>query len=305
MSPQPSRELGQVLVKIPFFKNLMVDEIGKILELSTAGFYQPGDKIWVGDGGASNEMYILMSGELGVITAQGKKVAAIKPITTVGELGLITSQPRSATVEAVQPSNIHVVPKPLFDELLNNELEIKVKIYRNVIDLPYHKLVNDNVRKRDQQQKPAQAAAPQPTPSAPAPSGPAYTVGDLRGDSAGGSRRSILIIDDEQEIRNLVKTGLASFDIVEAGNGKEALQLVQENCPDLVIADIKMPEMDGITFLNIVRNEHPDLPVLALSGYVASEEILPYSFDGFIAKPLRLEELASIVEETLATGRQT
>jgi CheY-like chemotaxis protein len=66
-----------------------------------------------------------------------------------------------------------------------------------------------------------------------------------------------------------------------------------------VIADIKMPEMDGITFLTLLRNQHPDLPVLALSGYVGSEEILSYTFDGFIAKPLKLEEVRKIVEETL------
>ena len=113
--------------------------------LSSAGFYQPGDKIWVGDGRPSNEMYILLSGALAVINGQGRRVAAIKPVTTVGELGLITSQPRSATIEAVQPSNIHVVPKPLFDQLLHDDMEMQVIIYRNVIDVLYNKLVHDNV----------------------------------------------------------------------------------------------------------------------------------------------------------------
>ena len=295
MSPQPSRELGQVLAKVPFFKSLTADEIGKILDLSTAGFYQPGDKIWVGDGGDSNEMYVLLSGELGVITPQGKRVATIKPVTTVGELGLITSQPRSATVEAVQPSNIHVVPKPLFDELLNNELEIKVKIYRNVIDVLYHKLINDNIRKRDQAPKPAVQAPPPPAQKA-----PSYTVDDLKVDDIQEEQgRRILVVDDEPEIRNIVKAALSNFEVVEAGNGKEALELVQAQPPDLIISDIKMPEMDGITLLNVVRGQHPNLPVLALSGYVDSEEILAYTFDGFIAKPLQMEEVRKIVDETL------
>ena len=87
---------------------------------------------------------------------------------------------------------------------------------------------------------------------------------------------------------------------MEASNGKEALQSIQEKTPDLIITDIKMPEMDGITFLTLLRNQHPDLPVLALSGYVGSEEILPYTFDSFIAKPLKLEEVKEIVVETLA-----
>ena len=256
MSPQPSRELAQVLTKIPFFKNLTAEQIGKILGLSTSGFYQPGDKIWVGDGGASTEMYILLSGELAVITGAGKRVATIKPVTTVGELGLITSQPRSATVEAVQPSNIYIVPKSLFDQLLHDDMEIKVVIYRNVIDVLYNKLVNDNIRKRDQQpaqqQRPAQAAAapapaappppapaPPPPAAAPAPAAPArsYTVDDLKIDDLqqGSGAQRILIVDDEPEIRNLIKHALTAFEVVEAGNGKEALQSVQEKTPDLVI----------------------------------------------------------------------
>ena len=300
MSLQPGRELSEVLNKVPFFKNLTTEHIGKILGLSSAGFYQPGDKIWVGDGRPSNEMYILLSGELAVINGQGRRVAAIKPVTTVGELGLITSQPRSATVEAVQPSNIHVVPKPLFDQLLHDDMEMQVIIYRNVIDVLYNKLVHDNVHKRDQQpapqQPPIQAAAP-PSPSR------TYTVDDLKiDDLQQSSTQRILIVDDEPKIRNLVRQALPAFELVEASSGKEALQSIQEKTPDLIITDIKMPEMDGITFLTLLRNQHPDLPVLALSGYVSSEEILPYTFDGFIAKPLKLEEVKEIVVETLASS---
>ena len=298
MSPQPGRELSQVLARVPFFRNLTAEQIGKILDLSTAGFYQPGDKIWVGDGSGSNEMYILLSGELGVTTAQGNRVATIKPVTTVGELGIITSQPRSATVEATQPSNIHVLTKPIFDDFLDNDLEVKAVIYRNVIDVLYQKLVNDNIRKRDQ--APPRPPAPPQEPAAAAPK-PPYTVGDLKVDDLPRRQsRRILVVDDEPEIRNILKAALADFEVSEAGNGKEALALIQAQPPDLIITDIKMPEMDGITLLNIVHGQNPNLPVLGLSGYLHADEILAYSFDGFIAKPLEVDEVLRIVDETLA-----
>lgn len=302
MSLQPGRELSEVLNKIPFFKNLTSEHISKILGLSSPGFYQPGDKIWVGDGRPSNEMYILLSGELAVLNGQGRRVATIKPVTTVGELGLITSQPRSATVEALQPSNIHVVPKPLFDQLLHDDMEMQVIIYRNVIDVLYNKLIHENVRKRDQQPAPRQPPA-QPQETAPPSPSRTYTVDDLKiDDLQQHNAQRILVVDDEPKIRNLVKKALPAFEVVEASNGKEALQSIQEKTPDLIITDIKMPEMDGITFLTLLRNQHPDMPVLALSGYVSSEEILPYTFDGFIAKPLKLQEIEEIVVETLAGG---
>ena len=271
-------------------------------------------------------MYILLAGELAVKTAEGVQMATIKPIATVGEIGIITSQPRSAIVEAIQPSNIFVVPKPTFDHMLQNNLEIQVKIYRNVIQILATKLINDSVRKRDlanqaRQEKTVQEKRPAPVP---APAQPASTAQVERPGSlptldqlapkdqvsqdptvphpaaaAKGASQRILIVDDEPEIRNLVKSALSSFETLEASNGKEGLQVLQAEQPDLVIADIKMPEMDGFTFLTLLRAQYPDLPVLALSGYVDSDEILRYTFDGFIAKPLKIDEVRKIVEEAL------
>ena len=82
----------------------------------------------------------------------------------------------------------------------------------------------------------------------------------------------ILIVDDEQSIRTIVKQVLSTFDVVEAENGQVALQLVEEAIPDLVIADINMPKMDGFTLLAHLRDKYPDLPVVGLSGYVKSEK---------------------------------
>jgi len=66
------------------------------------------------------------------------------------------------------------------------------------------------------------------------------------------------------------------------GDGREALEIAQSQALDLVITDIKMPELDGLGLLTYLRHQHPDLPVLALSGIVGADEIEGYTFDAFI-----------------------
>jgi CheY-like chemotaxis protein len=88
--------------------------------------------------------------------------------------------------------------------------------------------------------------------------------------------------------------------VVQAENGVEALKMVEEQAPDLVITDIKMLEMDGFALLKQLRASRPDLPVLALSGYIEEEEAQTHKFDGFIPKPLRVDEFRQLVEATLS-----
>ena len=109
-----------------------------------------------------------------------------------------------------------------------------------------------------------------------------------------------MIVDDEPDITRLVANALSNYDVVEAGGGQEALRKVREQPPDLVITDIKMPEMDGYALLTALREGSPDLPVLAISGYVNDEDIRDYDFDGFIGKPVILDEFRRTVEEALA-----
>ena len=80
---------------------------------------------------------------------------------------------------------------------------------------------------------------------------------------------SILIVDDERAIRNSMKEILEyeSYKVDVAENGVEALQKVQNEKYDLIFSDIKMPEMDGIAFLEAVMKERGDVPVIMISGH--------------------------------------
>ena len=93
---------------------------------------------------------ILISGQLSIVTGEGIRVATIFPVNT-GEMGVITGEPRSATVEASKQSNIFVVRKAAFDGMLSDDGDMRATVYKNIIDVLSVKLNNDNVRLRDHQ----------------------------------------------------------------------------------------------------------------------------------------------------------
>ena len=78
----------------------------------------------------------------------------------------------------------------------------------------------------------------------------------------------ILIIDDEQGIRDLLDTLLRrkGYDVVVAKNGQEGLKVFRRERPDVVVLDLRMPEMDGITALREIRTLDPHKPVIILTG---------------------------------------
>ncbi len=85
--------------------------------------------------------------------------------------------------------------------------------------------------------------------------------------------RKVLIIDDDELIRGLMKlymTGLGKFEFIEASNGASGLSLVLQQKPDLIIADIMMPVMDGVTFVREVRAitdaKTKGTPVIVVTG---------------------------------------
>lgn len=78
----------------------------------------------------------------------------------------------------------------------------------------------------------------------------------------------IIVIDDEGDIRVVVAEVLkrAGHDVETASDGGEGLAMLAENGADMVITDIVMPGMDGISVMNEVRKTHPDMPIIVISG---------------------------------------
>ena len=308
--------LIQVLRKIPIFTELSPTQLKTVLRLCVHRQCLPGD-ILCASGTPSDEMYVLLSGEIAIVTPEGSKVATLVPVTTVGEMGLITGQPRNATAEVTRPSAIFIIHKRQFEAALREEPEMQVKVYRAIIDVLSSKLSGDNVRLRDhqlavgrsegrmsilerrlteQQQRVKLAIAMAAKNSNRSADEIELHIADKVKDLV----PRILVVDDESAFRALAHDALPAFEVVEAENGRQALDVVHEEKLDLVITDIRMPEMDGIALLKNLKSQFPGLPVIAVSGYADKIEVKGYDFDGFAEKPLSQKDLQTLVEDTIA-----
>lgn len=118
------------------------------------------------------------------------------------------------------------------------------------------------------------------------------------------STKKILIVDDNPNMSVLLSDILEIFEYEgsQAGDGSEALDKLKEEDYAMVFTDLRMPKMDGIDLLNIIKNEHPDLPVVIITGYSVGETqniLVTQKADGFLNKPFKVNEIKSILENLL------
>lgn len=118
----------------------------------------------------------------------------------------------------------------------------------------------------------------------------------------------ILVVDDEKSIVKLCKRILEKegYRVVGTEDPERAISFLDKGDFDLVISDIRMPKMDGLTFLSNVENKLPDIPLIFISGYVNMEMVLKAMREGasgFILKPFTKKELLSVVEKVLNFDR--
>ena len=115
---------------------------------------------------------------------------------------------------------------------------------------------------------------------------------------------NLLIVDDEQSYRQLLTLVFEAggHTIRTAMNGREALTLLQQEPADLIISDVKMPDMDGIELLRAVREFLPDTGMVMMTAFASVEtarEAFKLGADDFIQKPFDVEELKLIVQKAL------
>ena len=151
-------------------------------------------------------------------------------------------------------------------------------------------------RKRDidawlDSQRPRSGAKPLPAPAA-------------RPAAAATSRPRVLVVDDEASIRDLLaKTlALAEYDVDVAPDGRSALERMRLYPYDLLIADLKMPGMDGLAVIREAKRYKADLPVIIITGFSTESsaiEAVNLGVAGYLTKPFRVPQVLAAAAKAL------
>jgi len=123
------------------------------------------------------------------------------------------------------------------------------------------------------------------------------------------TKPSILLVEDEENLHEALKLNLEleGYSITSAYDGAAALKAVQEEYFDLIIMDIMLPEIDGISVIQTIRLTHTEVPILILSAKNNSEDRvlgLKKGADDYLTKPFNLEELLLRVEKLIDKNKR-
>lgn len=125
-------------------------------------------------------------------------------------------------------------------------------------------------------------------------------------DAGDADRPSLLIVDDEESVRGLIAATLSSaaagYDIAVAADGPSALAMLTTRTFDVLITDLKMPGMDGLTLIREARVQSPDLPVViitAVPSQTSAIDAVNLGVSGYLTKPFRMQQILAAVARAL------
>ena len=119
----------------------------------------------------------------------------------------------------------------------------------------------------------------------------------------------ILLVDDDQDFAQLLEFDLRKkgYQVVRAANGEQGLEKLGTEKPALIILDIKMPKMDGYTFVRRIKKEQDskDLPVIVLTSYEPMKDMFHLEgVNDYFVKAANMEPLMTVVEKYLRGGKK-
>ncbi len=121
----------------------------------------------------------------------------------------------------------------------------------------------------------------------------------------------VLLVDDHEMVRRGLAVFIQSFDdlvlVGEAANGREAIDILQENDTDVILMDLLMPEMGGIEATKTIHDQHPEIKIIAMTSF-EDEDLVKQAISsgaiGFLMKNTSIDELATAIRNAVA-GKPT
>jgi len=127
------------------------------------------------------------------------------------------------------------------------------------------------------------------------------SIRDKLKEHGGPNKKTVLVAEDEESNYELVRIVLEnSYNLLHAKNGIECVTMNEEHHPDLILMDIRMPDLNGLDSMKIIKEVNPETSIVALSAYAFPENIkeaMNAGCDFFLAKPFKVNELIETVEK--------
>jgi len=113
----------------------------------------------------------------------------------------------------------------------------------------------------------------------------------------------VLVVEDDEDIRDVLQETLRrwGYDVVVAQDGKEGINKFRSHSFSLVITDIRMPAMDGLSMLKTIRSEDSKVPIIVITGYPSVDsavESLVQGADHYIVKPINMDDLEAKIRKS-------
>ena len=130
-------------------------------------------------------------------------------------------------------------------------------------------------------------------------------------DEKGIMKKLILIADDDAKHLTLISDVLqaAGYDTLTATNGARAIEMARSDKPDLILMDVQMPVIDGVSAVKALKADHitRSIPVIAITALAMDGDrtrMLEAGFDGYLGKPISIKEFRSVVASHLDRGTE-
>ena len=118
------------------------------------------------------------------------------------------------------------------------------------------------------------------------------------------SDKNVMVVEDNEKNRKLMRVILKAkgFNVIEATTGEEALGILKNQKPDIILRDIQLPGVDGLTLTKQIKADATcsAIPIIAVTAHAMKgdeQKILDAGCDGYISKPVNTQELPSLVEK--------